>query len=644
MYHEILVYLLQKLKEKLRENNVATNKLKRNLSLMFRIVLKTHVFQIPSDFPLFNNINHDIYLKLINYHQYKIKSNVCEEVVQSFIKYWINKQIPNIEIDNFIQFYFLSQEFDLMKDIIQIYMLKKSLQLPLFHKNQILSHVIDNKYQIFTVKQKNYHQVIDLLFNNSDFYSYSWFFEDRNEIYQACIRDDMKFIDLLSRKKVLYDGLLFCINEHEKTAAVFSNIAATGDVFIPYSVRFESEEYLVTSIIEYSFKASSSITSVQFPLNSELKLIEKCSFINSSIERIVIPSHVERIEESAFAFCYQLQHVEFQSKSELKYIGKQAFFYTSIESILIPSNVIKIEESSFFHCEKLNEIVFSSDSKLKTIEKKCFDCSSLEKIVIPSFVDDIKEGWCCGASNLTKIAVLPNNKRYSCINNTFIVGKSDPLSDSYDVLLFARRDIKIAKIPSFITKIAPYAFDQCTQLQVVDFPDDSQLELIDKFAFNKSSLEKITIPSKVVKIGEGAFFYCKCLQFVDFTKESELNIIDQEAFLSTSIEYIKVPSKVVKIGQRAFGFCRQLRRVEFDNNSNLLLIGFFAFSNCALEYICIPDRVIQINDNAFGYCRNLQILEFAENSNLHFLHKNPFVFSFPLICIPVQLRNLMEKK
>ena len=92
-----------------------------------------------------------------------------------------------------------------------------------------------------------------------------------------------------------------------------------------------------------------------------------------------------------------------------------------------------------------------------------------------------------------------NNKVKNIMNyeDTFIIGKSDLTKENFDVLLFVRRDVEKVTIPSFIKRIAPYAFQHCYDLKTVDFEHDSQLEVIDEFAFHDTYIVKMTIPSNV---------------------------------------------------------------------------------------------------------------------------------------------------
>ena len=88
---------------------------------------------------------------------------------------------------------------------------------------------------------------------------------------------------------------------------------------------------------------------------------------------------------------------------------------------------------------------------MKTIGKFAFINSAINTLIIPSCVSEFKEGWCKGTNKLIIILIMPSDEEnIFYYDNKFIIGKSDPKSDVFDVLIFARRDIKEALIPSFI--------------------------------------------------------------------------------------------------------------------------------------------------------------------------------------------------
>ena len=163
----------------------------------------------------------------------------------------------------------------------------------------------------------------------------------------------------------------------------------SGDVLIPRSINYETQEFIITRIFKGAFKDSDQIKLVQFPSDSELQIIEKEAFANSSIEKIIFPS-----------------------------------------------SVTKICENSFYQCENLSRIEFLPNSKLHIIESDAFSNSSIEELLIPSSISELKERWCFGTPNLTKVKVMPNNKSLMNLNNQLIIGKSDNKSDNYEKNFF----------------------------------------------------------------------------------------------------------------------------------------------------------------------------------------------------------------
>lgn len=87
----------------------------------FALLLNYQVFKIPPKFNRLTNTSEKVYNSLIfnNPRQYNLESKVSAEVLKSFISYWIEGEIPNITIENFEEYSDLSEEFQLMQDIIE---------------------------------------------------------------------------------------------------------------------------------------------------------------------------------------------------------------------------------------------------------------------------------------------------------------------------------------------------------------------------------------------------------------------------------------------------------------------------------------------------------------------------------------------
>ena len=92
-------------------------------------------------------------------------------------------------------------------------------------------------------------------------------------------------------------------------------------------------------------------------------------------------------------------------------------------------------------------IKFVEDSVVEVIYEYSFLFSSIEKIYFPAILKELKEGWCCETEYLTKITISPFNGQFIFKDDKYLLGKSNPNNDEFDVLLLASRDIEEFSIP-----------------------------------------------------------------------------------------------------------------------------------------------------------------------------------------------------
>ncbi|KAK8837919.1 hypothetical protein M9Y10_035860 [Tritrichomonas musculus] len=84
-------------------------------------ILNGHRFQLPSSRKILNKIpegKEEIYSSLFNNHEYSINSSVRDEVFQSYLDNWQNDTDPQINSDNILEYYQLSQELGVFSDYI----------------------------------------------------------------------------------------------------------------------------------------------------------------------------------------------------------------------------------------------------------------------------------------------------------------------------------------------------------------------------------------------------------------------------------------------------------------------------------------------------------------------------------------------
>ena len=396
----------------------------------FKLISKDKQFIIPSNFRFLTDVNPSIYSSLIESHEYKIFSNVNENVLQDFINNWVNNENININFNNFSQFQSLSQEFDRIKDLIEIFQ-QKTKKISYYNlRNKNLKQKVIERSKILTNESSNYEKIIEILIKKERLIFQSTFSERKKELIEACEKGNINYVNLQTSKKIEKNGYVYIFNETDKTVGLFSDKKLRSNVYVPRSIFYENEEYIITSILEGSFQNSQSIETIEFSDDSELKIIGRYAFSNSTLSKISIPNHVTKIEENAFSYCRSLQQVEFDENSEIKIIEKRAFAKSMISSLTIPSSVVDIHERCFF-----------------------------------------------GTRSLTNINIIEKNeKNILYYDNSFIIGKSSPDQKNFDVLIVARRNIEKVTIPSFIKYLNPDSFDQCVKFKKIDFSPNSELK------------------------------------------------------------------------------------------------------------------------------------------------------------------------
>ena len=415
-------------------------------------------------------------------------------------------------------------------------------------------------------------------------------------MYQSFEREQKEQIEI--------EGLKYAISNNNKTAEVSNYLRGSENVIIPRTIFYKSNEYIVTSILDNAFMYSRRVNSIQFPSDSVLHTIGKFAFSNSKIESISIPSSVNEIKtgwchnthkltkviimpDNPYFQIYENVFILKKSSQKTSNFDVLSFAVRNIKIAKIPDFIEVIEPYAFENCESLRNVEFSPNSKLRIIGEDAFCNSSIEKFTIPSNICKFEEGWCKWTMKLNKIELMPN-KNFLFIDNSIIIGKSNQETSNFDVLIFAVRNIKKAKIPNCIQKVGSYCFEGCKCLQKVDIPSDSEMEIIEKNAFSLSTIDHISFPDHLTEIDENAFFSCHNLRQIDITSNSELRIIGKSAFTATKIDSFYFPPHITQIENNIFSFCKQMQAIEFAENDDLPIIDGRIFEEFVNAVIMIP--------------------------------------------------------
>ena len=188
-------------------------------------------------------------------------------------------------------------------------------------------------------------------------------------------------------------------------ADAFSSCNQLKNITIPASVTYigDSPFYLCTELLSIDVASGNknyqSINGVLYTKDGKT-LIQYPA--GKYAEKFVIPSSVQVIADGAFADADCLD-IEFHDG--IKHIGSYAFFQSSIQSLVIPTKITRIEYGTFRLCSNLFDVTIPAN--VKYIREYAFKGSDHIDV---TFAD--KDGWYCilGVTNGIKdIYQLPIN-------------------------------------------------------------------------------------------------------------------------------------------------------------------------------------------------------------------------------------------
>lgn len=352
-----------------------------------------------------------------------------------------------------------------------------------------------------------------------------------------------------------------------------------------------------------------------------------------SLKRYKVPEGVEIICDEAFYNCESLEEIILPSS--LKKIGNMAFGYCeNLESIEIPEGIKKIEHSTFCGCSSLDNLVLPHS--LETIDSGAFE--DVRRIVSnsPNFV--IKDD-CLFSSDQKTLIHFFNNGR-----SVFEVPHGTEIIDGY---AFVRSTIRRIIIPDTVSVIGSCAFSDCKYLRDISLPS-SDVEINDAAFCGCESIYEIKLPKGLKRISVQLFDNCHNLTYVDVPDSVEE--IGTRAFSCTNLKSVCLPKSLKKIWPMVFVLA-PLDQIESNSKSIIVKEMTIYSSDCKelIQYygkerrLVIPNTVVKIADYAFSCAytiKELVIPNTVEEIGKYFLNE----VSPEKIIVPAKLEDIVKNR
>ena len=345
-------------------------------------------------------------------------------------------------------------------------------------------------------------------------------------------------------------------------------------------------------ILDSGIFTDSTIGEMDFN-NCNTNAIPSYCFCDATVNKLInIPSSVKTIGNNAFAGAIIKNNIVLPDS--LENINQYAFYNSHLKSIEFPSGIKTIGAAAFKNCIVDNASYYSYNTGETSVQSNSFTGSNINVTVIEPESDYDSEQHSVSGSYDGSLGGKPLNWSYNAETDTLYLdgktiatakiftetqlplvyksasGKDILWTGDYSHIVFSNNVEELEKDCLGITDWTE------TDFVTVDFEENSKLEYIGPYAFQKVKVKRLILPDSVYEI-------------------------DNYAFALSHIEHIRLPhyqgSKEIFLGTGLFQSCKGIE-IDF-NGMEIEQIPEQMFRTATLNNFSIPSTVKTIDTRAF---------------------------------------------
>ena len=293
--------------------------------------------------------------------------------------------------------------------------------------------------------------------------------------------------------------------------------------------------------------------------------------IKDYVDELVVPEYIDGIKVKNICYdAFKGSKIKKLIISDNVELERECFLYSTINELVLPNTLTKLEQYTFDYINSLQELIIpNSVTEIET--SAIMNCYDLKKIYIPASVSSIKNSFvlnCDKVKIYCELETKPSGWVNNWNNNVPVIW-SDNSSDEliyenfsykinsvFDIIIYNYygKDEQVI-IPSeidglIVKEIKDYCFYGNSEIKEVTLP--TSVKTLGNYAFQNSTIESINLES-VEFVGKYCFYKCSYLK--DIGLFNYIKTIKNYAFAFTTISGdLYLPNSIERIEILAFGW------------------------------------------------------------------------------------------